>query len=64
MDPELRRRLDAVIALLVLTTAGVLGLALEQGAFGAAAAVFLVGALVSQFALSVGLFPASDDSKT
>lgn len=63
MDRALRRRLDAIIALLVLTTAGVLGIALDGGALGEAAAVFLIGALVIQFGRSVGLFPAYADSE-
>lgn len=62
MERQLRCRLDAIIALLILITAGVLGIALDGGALWEAAAVFVVGALVVQFSRSVGLFPAYDDA--
>lgn len=50
MDLELRKRLDAIIILLVLTASGVLGIALVEGAIGATASVFVAGALLFVFA--------------
>lgn len=63
MERALRRRLDPIFALLVLTASGVLGIALTRGALGEAVTVFLVGALVVQFVRSVGLFPADAESE-
>lgn len=58
MDSELRRRLDAIIALLVLATSGVLGIVLVEGAIGATVSVFVAGVLLFAFARRSASIPA------